>query len=348
MSAYAAVREGHDKNARRVRRRPDGRAGSDRAPVIEYAIRRLAYGVLVIFLIAVFVFITLRLIPGDVVRLQLADAPGVTEEQIEQRAAELGLDKPMFTQLFVFLGGALVGDFGRSFQTDESVMGMIAERLPITLQLGIMSMFFGVLLGVPLAMLAATKANTWIDQLLRIGAVTGISIPSFWLALLLVTYLSIYAGWTPPLTYRSPFEDLGSNLAQMILPALAGAAGVIAGVTRLLRSSLLEVLNTNFIRTVKAKGAGQRLVLYKHAARNSMIPVFTILGLQVGSILGGSVILESIFSLPGMGLLMFEAVQQRDYPVVLGAVVTFGTVFVLVTIVVDLLYGVIDPRVRYR
>lgn len=313
----------------------------------EYAIRRLLYGVLVIFLVMVFVFITLRLIPGDVVRLQLADAPGVTEEQIAERAAELGLDKPVFTQLFVFLGGAITGDFGRSFQTNESVMSMIGERLPITLQLGAMSILLGVLIGVPLGMLSATRPNSWVDQILRVVSVAGISIPSFWLGLLLVTYLAIYFGWSPPLAYRSPTEDLGSNLSQMILPAIALSAGTMASVARFLRSSLLEVLNSNFIRTVRAKGAGPRLVLYKHATRNSMVPVFTILGLQVGHILGGTVILESIFSIPGMGLLIFESVQQRDYPVVLGCVVVFGAVFVLVTIIVDLLYGVIDPRVRY-
>jgi peptide/nickel transport system permease protein len=315
--------------------------------MVGYAARRVLYGLLIIFLVTLFVFFTLRLVPGDPVRVALADAPGVTEAQIAQRTAELGLDRPVLRQLFSFLGNAVTGDLGKSFFTEQDVTEMIRQRLPATLELGAISLVLGIALGVPLGMLSALNPNSWLDQLLRVVSVSGISVPSFWIALMLVTYLALYLHWTPPLAYSTPLDDPSKNIRQMILPALALSAGTIASVARFLRSSLLEVLGSNYIRTVRAKGAGPRLVLFKHATRNSLIPVFTILGLQVGHILGGTVILESIFSIPGMGTLIAEGVRQRDYPVVTGAVIVFATVFIFVTILVDLLYGVIDPRVRY-
>lgn len=316
--------------------------------MVGYAVRRVLYGLMIIFLVTLFVFFTLRLVPGDPVRTMLIDSPGVTEEQIAQRTAELGLDRPVIAQLFSFLGNAATGDFGKSFYTEQYVTDMILERLPATLELGALALALGLLLGVPLGMLSALRPNTWIDQFLRVVSVAGISVPSFWIALMLVTYLGLYLNWTPPLSYSSPFENPSKNLLQMMLPALALSAGTIASVSRFLRSSLLEVLGSNYIRTVRAKGAGPRILLLKHATRNSLIPVFTIMGLEVGHILGGTVILETIFSIPGMGTLIAEGVRNRDYPVVIGSVVVFASVFVFVTIVVDLLYGVIDPRVRYQ
>jgi peptide/nickel transport system permease protein len=315
--------------------------------VVEYVVRRALYGLLVIALVTVFVFLTLRLIPGDVVRLQLADAPGVTEEQIAQRAAALGLDQPVLTQLLRFLGDAATGDFGTSFQNGDTVTSLIADRLPTTLQLGVMALVISIVLGVPLGLVSAMRQNSWLDQSLRVVSVAGLSIPNFWLGLLLVTYLAIWFGWSPPLVYRTPAEDLGSNLVHMALPAFALGVSGMAAIARMLRSSLLEVMRSNFVRTVRAKGAPERTVLFTHAVRNSLVPVFSLIGVQVGAILGGTVILESIFAIPGMGSLIFESVQMRDYPVVLGCVVVFGAVFVAVNLVVDLLYGVIDPRIRY-
>ena len=316
--------------------------------MVEYAIRRVAYGLLVVLFVLVAVFLALHEVPGDAVRLQLADAPGITEEQIAERTAALGLDQPVGTQLLRFLGGVFTGDFGRSFQDDSSVAGEIAKRLPITLELGVMALIIGIVLGLTMGMISAVRANTWVDQTFRVVSVSGLSIPNFWLGLLLVTYLAIYFGWSPPLVYKGPTDDLASNLSQMILPAFALGVAAMAGTARLLRSSLLEVMQSNFVRTVKARGAAPTTVLLKHATRNSILPVFTVLGLQVGTILGGTVILESIFSIPGMGLMIFRAVQVRDYPVVLGCVVVYAVVFVFVNIVVDLMYGLIDPRVRYR
>jgi peptide/nickel transport system permease protein len=316
--------------------------------MVEYAVRRVLYGLLVVLFVIVAVFLALHEVPGDAVRVQLADAPGVTEEQIAERTAALGLDQPLGTQLLRFLGGIFTGDFGRSFQDDSSVLGEIAKRLPITLELGVMALIIGIVLGLTMGMISAVRANTWVDQTFRVVSVSGLSIPNFWLGLLLVTYIAIYFGWSPPLVYKGPTEDLWSNLSQLILPAFALGVAAMAGTARLLRSSLLEVMQSNFVRTVRARGATPTTVLLKHATRNSILPVFTVLGLQVGTILGGTVILESIFSIPGMGLMIFEAVQVRDYPVVLGCVIVYAAVFVFVNIVVDLMYGLIDPRVRYR
>lgn len=316
--------------------------------MLEYAVRRLLYGALVLFLVVLFVFFGLRLTPGNAVLIQIAESPGITQEQIDQRMHNLGLDKPVVSQLGEYLGGLARLDFGKSFQTEQPVMTMVADRLMATLELGVLALILACLLGVPLGMVSALHPNTMLDQLLRVVSVLGLSIPSFWLGLMMLTYAALWFGWTPPLAYSQPTEDLPRNLQQMAMPAIALAVGSMATIARFLRSSLLEVLESNYIRTVRAKGAGVRLVVFKHAVRNSLLPVFTILGLQVGHILGGTVILETMFSIPGMGTLLAEGVRQRDYPLVMACVIVFAAVFILVTILVDLLYGVIDPRVRYR
>jgi len=316
--------------------------------VIEYAVRRLLYGALVLFMVILFVFFGLRLTPGNAVLMQIAEAPGITQEQIDQRMHNLGLDQSVMAQLGDYLRGIVRLDFGKSFQTEMPVMTMVAERLIATLELGILALILACLLGVPLGMLSALHPNTITDQLLRVVSVLGLSIPSFWLGLMMLTYAALWFDWTPPLAYTEFTADPWRNLRQMAMPAVALAVGSMATIARFLRSSLLEVLESNFIRTVRAKGAGVRLVVFKHSVRNSLLPVFTILGLQVGHILGGTVILEAMFSIPGMGTLLAEGVRQRDYPLVMACVIVFAAVFILVTIVVDLLYGVIDPRVRYR
>ena len=316
--------------------------------MIGYAVRRLFYGAVIIFLVTLFVFFALRIIPGDPVRAALADAPGVTEAQIAQRTAGVGAGQAGAVAAVLVPGQCVHRGPGQVVLHRAAGDRDDPGRLPVTLELGALALGLGVLLGVPLGMLSALRPNSWLDQLLRVVSVAGISVPSFWIGLMLVTYLALYLSWTPPLSYSSPFEDPQKNLLQMMLPAIALSAGPMASVARFLRSSLLEVLGSNYIRTVRAKGAGPRIVLFKHATRNSLIPVFTILGLQVGAILGGTVILETIFSIPGMGTLIAEGVRRATYPVVMGSVIVFSTVFILVTIIVDLLYGVIDPRVRYQ
>lgn len=315
--------------------------------MIEYMTRRILYGVFVICVIALFVFVVLRMVPGDVVTLQLMDSGGVSAEQAAELRADIGIDQPLHVQLVSFVADLARGDLGTSFWTGEPVATTLAEHLPITLQLSGMAVVFGVTFGVPMGVLAAVKRGTKVDSVLRVLMVTGLSIPNFWLGLLMLTGLAYFVGWGPPVVYQSPLENPVGNLEQTVLPAIALGSLLMASVGRLMRSSMLEILESNFIRTVRAKGASEWTVLFKHGFRNSFVTVLTFIGLQVGIILGGTVILESIFALPGMGSLIFEAVNVRDYPVVLACTIVYGGLFVAVNLVVDLTYGVIDPRIRH-
>ena len=314
--------------------------------MLEYAGRRLLYGILVLLLMVTFVFVVMRLVPGDVVMLQLADAGAVTEEQIQAIEKELGLDKSIGAQLADWVVHAMRGDLGTSLWAKKPVAEMIVERLPVTLQLTGMSVIIAILIGIPIGVISAVKHNSILDNLLRVLAVGGLSIPNFWLGLILITVLSIFFNWIPPLGYQSFLENPLVNLQQMILPAIVLAVALSASIIRMTRSALLEVLHSDFIRTVRAKGAKESLVIYKHALRNSLVSVITLIGLQIGTLLGGTVVLESIFSLPGLGSLIFETVSSRDYPVVQSTVLVFGGMFLIVNLIVDLLYGWIDPRIR--
>lgn len=314
--------------------------------MLEMIIRRLGYGVLVLFLMIVFIFVIMRMVPGSAVELQLAEAGAVTPEQIAQKKAELGLDKSVPAQLASWLGNAVQGDLGQSLWSSRSVTSIVGERIPVTMELSLVSIALAIIVGVPVGVLSAIKRNTWVDNVLRISSIVFLSIPNFWLGLLLITFFSLVMGWVPPLGYSTLFDDPVRNIQQIMLPAVALGLSVSASISRMTRSSLLEVLHADFIRTVRAKGASERVVVFKHALRNSLIAVFTLIGLQIGALLGGTVILESIYSLPGMGSLVAQAVNQRDYPVVQAAVLFYGGVFILVNIFVDVAYGWIDPRIR--
>lgn len=314
--------------------------------MLEMIIRRLGYGMLVLFLMIVFIFVIMRMVPGSAVELQLAEAGAVTPEQIAQKKAELGLDKSVPEQLASWLGNAVQGDLGTSLWSSRTVTSIVAERIPVTMELSLVSIALAIVIGIPVGVASAIKRNTWIDNVLRISSIVFLSIPNFWLGLLLITFFSLVMGWVPPLGYSGLFDDPVRNIQQIILPAIALGLSVSASISRMTRSSLLEVLHADFIRTVRAKGASERVVVFKHALRNSLIAVFTLIGLQIGALLGGTVILESIYSLPGMGSLVAQAVNQRDYPVVQAAVLFYGGVFILVNIMVDVAYGWIDPRIR--
>lgn len=313
--------------------------------VVEYIVRRLIYGVLVLLLMVTFVFVVMRAVPGDIVTLQLADS-GASEEQIEVLEAELGLDKSIMAQLGAWIKGVVQGDLGTSLWSGLPVTEIIKERIPITLQLSIMSIILATLIGIPIGVISAVKHNSFVDHLLRITSVGGLSIPNFWLGLILLTGLALLFNWIPPLGFQSFFENPIVNLQQMILPAICLAITLSASIVRMTRSAVLEVLHSDFIRTIRSKGAKERVVIYKHALRNSLVSVITLIGLQVGYLLGGTVVLESIFSLPGLGSLIFETVSARDYPVIQAAVLIFGAMFLLVNLVVDVMYGWVDPRIR--
>lgn len=313
-----------------------------------YLVRRLFYGILVLAIMVTFVFVAMRLVPGDVVALQLADAGGVTEEQIAEMKRQLGLDKSIFGQLTDWTLNAVRGDLGTSLWSSTPVTQQIGERLPVTLQLATLSMILAIVIAIPVGIISAMKRNTWIDNSLRVLAIIGLSIPNFWLALLLIVFLSLVFGWIPPLGFRSFFEDPWINMQQMFLPAIVLGLSLSASIVRMTRSSLLEVLHSDFIRTIRAKGAKEKLVIFKHAFRNSLVSVVTLIGLQVGYLLGGTVIIESIFALPGVGSLVFESVARRDYPLVQATVLLYGAIFIIVNLIVDITYGYIDPRMRIR
>lgn len=308
--------------------------------------RRAGYGIVVLALMLVFVFGVMRLVPGDAVELQLADAGAVNQEQIQAMKDELGLSDPMPVQLAKWTGNALQGDLGSSLWSGEPVTAMIGDRLPVTFELTLLAMLIAIAIGIPGGVFAAVRRGSWVDGTIRVGSVVGVSIPNFWLGLMLLTLLSLWFNWIPPLGYRGLFDDPWTNLQQVILPAIALGVAVSGSLARLTRSAVLEVLQADFVRTVRAKGLPERGVVFKHALRNSLISVVTLVGLQLGALLGGTVILESIFSLPGMGSLIFEAVSRRDYPVIQAAVLVYGGTFIIVNILVDVAYGWIDPRVR--
>lgn len=314
--------------------------------MLEYIARRILSGLLVLFLLSTFLFFVMRAVPGDVVRLQLADAGSVTPERMAEMEAEMGLDKPAVTQYFVWLGDAVRGDLGSSLWEKRPVTEMITERFPVTIQLAVMSIVVAVMLGIFVGVASAIRRGSKTDDALRVTSVMGLSVPNFFLALLMITAASTWFNWVAPLGYERPWENLGDNLQQMAMPSIALGVSVAAAIARLTRSSMLEVLGSDFIRTVRAKGATTRLVNYKHALRNSLIPILTLVGLQFGALLGGTVILESIFSLPGLGSMVFAAVQQRDYPVIQAGAILFGGLFIAVNIAVDVAYGWIDPRIR--
>lgn len=314
--------------------------------MIEYAVRRILSGLLVLFLLSTFLFFVMRAVPGDVVRLQLADAGSVSDERMAEMEAELGLDKPALAQYGVWLGGLVRGDLGNSLWERRPVVEMIFERFPVTLELALLSILVAVVLGIATGVASAVRRGSLTDDGLRVASVLGLSVPNFFLALLMITSASVWLNWVAPLSFRRPWDELWINLQQMAMPSIALGVSVAAAIARLTRSSMLEVLGSDYIRTIRAKGASNRLVNYKHALRNSLIPILTLIGLQFGALLGGTVILESIFGLPGVGSMVFRAVEQRDYPVIQAGAILYGTIFVGVNIAVDIAYGFIDPRIR--
>ncbi|MER2155703.1 MAG: ABC transporter permease [Solibacillus sp.] len=315
--------------------------------MIEYIVRRLIFGIFVLLIMTTFIFIIMRAVPGDVVTLQLANS-GAIPEQMEALKAELGLDKSVFGQLIDWGKNAIQGDLGNSLWSGKEVSQIILERLPVTIQLAIMSIVLAIIIGIPIGVISAVKQNTFIDHFLKVISIGGLSIPSFWLGLILLTVLSLALNWIPPLGYQSFAENPVVNLQQMFLPAICLAITLSASIVRMTRSAVLEVLHSEFIRTVRAKGAKEAVVIFKHALRNSLISVITLIGLQIGYLLGGTVVLESIFALPGLGSLIFETVLVRDYPIVQSTVLVFGAMFLLVNLMVDVMYGWIDPRIRTK
>lgn len=291
------------------------------------------------------VFVVMRLVPGTIVDQMLAQGDSSEEVQRSLRAF-FGIDRPIYVQYFDYLGRLLVGDLGVSWRARFPALDLILYALPVTLQLAFMAALVSMIVGITLGVLSATRENTLLDHVIRVVSLFSLSMPVFWQATMLILVLSLWLRWAP-LGYVDPFTDLGKNLSLMILPAICLGTSASASVMRMTRSCLLDVLRQDYIRTAQAKGLRERVIVVRHAVKNAMIPVVTILGLQVGSLLGGSVIVESVFGMPGIGQLILSAIGQRDYPVVQAAVIFTAVMFMVTNFLVDLLYGYIDPRIRH-
>jgi peptide/nickel transport system permease protein len=315
---------------------------------MRYLARRAVWTVLALLGVSVLIFFLVRLLPGNIV-----DIIAGTEGQLSraQRAAvlrEFGLDKPLPVQYVLWLGNMLQGNFGWSFRTGQPVAALITSRLPLTIELALLAVLGVAFVGVPLGVAASVSRSLRVRTLVQVIGVLGLSMPNFWIAILLIIAASSLFGWLPALIYVSPWADPWVNLQQMFLPVLSLALGLSAVVVRMTRSSMLEVLGQDFIRVARAKGLSTRAVLLRHTLRNALIPIVTVLGLQTGFLLGGVVITEQIFGLPGLGWTLLNGVYQRDYPVVQGTVMVFAITFVLINLLVDLLYTYLDPRIRYE
>jgi peptide/nickel transport system permease protein len=301
--------------------------------------------------VALLAFFMLRLMPGDpVATMLLGDAGGanISKEMIEAERVRLGLDKPLWVQFFKWFGGVLQGDFGVSMWTGRPVAYEVGIRLELSLQVAVMATILAILLALPLGTLSAVFKDTWIDQSIRVFSIAGLAVPSFWLGMIIILLLLTHFSWIPPLTFTSFVEDPWENLSQLIWPAVAVGYRYSAVSTRMMRSSILEVLQEDYIRTARAKGVMERLVVARHAMRNALLPVVTVIGLEFAFLIGGLVVTEQVFNLNGIGKLFVQAVARSDFTMIQALVLLVSVFFVLVNFVMDLMYAFLDPRIRYR
>ncbi len=309
-----------------------------------YIGRRLLLTIPVLFLVSLIVFTLIAMIPGDPALVFIGGEAG--KEAVEALRKQMGLDRPLAVRYMIWLGQVLHGNLGKSVRDGRPVVDVLLLKLPVTVELAAVALTVAWSIAIPAGVLAAWKRRSAIDYTATTVALAGISIPNFWLGIMLIYLFAVDLRWLPPSGYIEPWIDPGRNIRLMIMPATVLGTALAALVMRLLRSSMLEVLGTEFIRTAQAKGLSDRLVLLKHALKNAMIPVATVMGLQLGGLLGGAVITETIFAVPGIGRLAVESILTRDYPMVQGVVLFSAVAIVFVNFTVDVLYSVIDPRIR--
>ena len=311
-----------------------------------YLIRRLLLMVLTLFGISVLVFVMLRVVPGNIADI-LFDAAGmVSAAEKHKLESELGLDKPIVVQYVHWIGGLARGDFGYTYVSEQPALAEILPRIPVTAKLAGLALVFAILLGVPLGVVSAVRQNTVLDYVLRVVSLSGLSLPSFWLGLLILMAFVQYLGWIP--IYTEKPARLWDELMLLAIPAAAVGFRSSALVMRLTRSSMLEVLRQDYIRTARAKGASQIAVNYRHALRNAMLPIITIIGIEAAFLVGGLIVTETVFNIPGVARFLVEAIRWRDYPVVQNLVMFIAIVVVGVNFLVDMAYAVLDPRIKYE
>jgi peptide/nickel transport system permease protein len=314
--------------------------------VRRYVIRRILLLFPTVILLSFLVFSIIRVLPGDVVELMVSEG-GYADDEAELRNM-LGLDKPLFSQYLSYMKGALTGDLGVSLWSGQPVLTEISRRLPISFELALMALLWTFILGIPIGVVSALKQDTGTDYTLRSLAIGGLSIPGFWIATLILVFGSIWFKWVPPMNYISFEENPIQNLSQLVVPSFVLSLALSAAIMRMTRTMMLEVMREDYIRTARAKGLTRWTVVIRHALKNAMIPVVSIMGIQLAFLVGGTIIMETIFVLPGMGKYLLDAIAWRDYPVIQGINLFICTLIITINLCVDLLYGILDPRIRHR
>jgi peptide/nickel transport system permease protein len=297
--------------------------------------------------LTVLVFLMLRLVPGTVVEQMIGADAVVSQAMVDQLKAFFGLDKPWYVQYFAWVGRLAHGDLGTSWRTGKPVILLILERLPVTLELTALSVAFALLIGMPAGILSAIRRDRAIDQVTRVGTLLGLSVPVFWQGTMLILFFSLYLRWMPPVVWVDLVTDPRRNLTIMLLPVVCLGTASAANIARTTRACMLDVLRSDYVRTAAAKGLAGRIVILKHALKNALIPVVTVVGLQAGILLGGTVVVEEVFTLPGVGRLVLWSIYQRDYPVTQSTILFIAVLFMVINLAVDLLYRYLDPRIRY-
>jgi peptide/nickel transport system permease protein len=313
--------------------------------VTTYVLRRVAQLVPVLVIVSAVVFFVFRVIPGDMAVMRLGQ--NADPQSITAMRKLLGLDRPLYVQYVEWVGNAAHGDLGTSYINEQSVTSLVLQTFPATLELAVLGMLLALVLSVPMGILAALRRGSWLDHVARVLALVGFCMPRYWLAVLLIALLAVQVGWLPPAGYADLSADPLDNLRHAALPVLSLGLTIAAVQMRFLRASLLDVLGQDYVRTARAKGLSPRIVSLRHALKNALIPFVTVVGLELGGLMGGLVVVEQIFSWPGIGWLMINSITQRDYAVVQGSVLLIATSVVFINLVVDVLYGYLDPRIRY-
>ena len=315
--------------------------------MLGYIIRRLLMVIPTLLGVAVAVFFLIRVMPGDPVVVKLrADGANVTEETIQAERKRLGLDKPLYVQFVDYMVGLAKLDLGKSLWTGQPVASEIAIRFPVSFEVSVLATLIALVIAIPLGILSAVYRDTWIDNVIRVVAVSGLAIPGFWLGMIIILGLLYFFNWLPKIGYVSIFVDPVANLSALFWPALSVGYRYAAVVARMMRSALLEVFREDYIRTARAKGVFERLVTRRHALRNALLPVVTVVGLEFAFLIGGLVVTEQVFNLNGIGKLFVDATARGDFTLIQGLVILIATVFVIVNLLIDLLYAALDPRIR--
>ena len=312
-----------------------------------YLVVRLYSMALTLLGLTVLVFLMLHLIPGTVVEQMIGADAMMSQQMVDQLKRFFGLDQPWYVQYGRWLGQLLRGDLGTSWRTGKPVLSLILERLPVTIELTVLSVVFSLILGVAAGILSAVWRDRPVDHVTRVGTLLGLSIPVFWQGTMLILFFSLYLRWMPPIMWVDILTDPRRNLTIMLLPALCLGTAAAANVARTTRSCMLDVLSSDFVRTARAKGLAGRGIVLKHALTNALIPIVTVVGLQLGILLGGTVVVEEVFTLPGVGRLVLWSIYQRDYPVTQSTILFIAALFMALNLAIDLLYGYLEPRIRY-